>query len=72
MLSKKYFCYLVLFMATALLSVVARRNLLVGVISKATSPMTIYGFTAKDIDGQEFSMSDYKGRVVVIVNVATA
>lgn len=35
---------------------------------KATS---IYDFTAKDIDGNEVSLSKYKGHVCVIVNVAS-
>jgi len=35
---------------------------------KATS---IYDFTANDIDGNEVSLSKYKGHVCVIVNVAS-
>lgn len=31
----------------------------------------IYGFTMKDIDGNDVSLSKYKGKVVVIVNVAS-
>jgi len=31
---------------------------------------SIYDFSAKDIDGNEVSMSKYKGLVVIIVNVA--
>jgi glutathione peroxidase len=33
--------------------------------------MSIYEFQAKSIDGQDVSLSDYKGRVVMIVNVAS-
>jgi glutathione peroxidase len=32
---------------------------------------TIYGFTVKDIDGNEASLSSYKGKVLLIVNVAS-
>jgi len=34
-------------------------------------PENIYGFNALDIDGNDVSMSKYKGKVVLIVNVAT-
>lgn len=33
--------------------------------------MTIYDFTAKDAQGMEVSLSDYKGKVLLIVNTAT-
>ena len=33
--------------------------------------MTIYDFTAKTIDGNERSLSDYKGKVLLVVNVAS-
>ncbi len=29
---------------------------------------TIYSFSAKDIKGQEVSMDDYRGKVLLIVN----
>ncbi len=32
---------------------------------------TIYGFTMNDIDGKPVNLGDYKGKVVVIVNVAS-
>jgi glutathione peroxidase len=32
---------------------------------------TIYGFTVNDIDGNPVSLSDYRGKVVLIVNVAS-
>ncbi len=32
---------------------------------------SIYDFTVKDIDGKEVSMADYKGKVLLIVNVAS-
>lgn len=31
----------------------------------------IYGFTMKDIDGKDVSLSQYKGKVLLIVNVAS-
>jgi glutathione peroxidase len=33
--------------------------------------MTIYNFTAKTITGEEKSLADYKGKVLLIVNVAS-
>jgi glutathione peroxidase len=33
--------------------------------------MTIYDFTAKDIDGNEQSLSDYTGKVLLVTNVAS-
>ena len=35
------------------------------------SQMSIYDFNVKTIDGQEISMSKYKGKVLLIVNVAS-
>lgn len=35
------------------------------------SQMSIYGFTMKTIDGQDKPLADYKGKVVLIVNVAS-
>ena len=35
------------------------------------SDNTIYQFTMKSIDGEEVSLSDFKGKVVMIVNVAS-
>ncbi len=35
------------------------------------SGKTIYGFTMDDIDGKPVSLSDFKGKVVLIVNVAS-
>jgi glutathione peroxidase len=37
----------------------------------ATDPKNIYSFTMKTIDGKEKSLSDYKGEVVLVVNVAS-
>ena len=33
--------------------------------------MSIYNFNIQDIDGKEISMSKYKGKVILIVNVAS-
>lgn len=33
--------------------------------------MGFYDFSAKDIDGKEISMSNYKGKVVLVVNTAS-
>ena len=33
--------------------------------------MTIYDFTMKDRQGNEVSLSDYQGKVLLIVNTAT-
>ena len=32
---------------------------------------TIYGFTMNDIDGKPVNLGDYKGKVIVIINVAS-
>jgi glutathione peroxidase-family protein len=37
----------------------------------ALSMDTIYGFSAKDIDGKERSLSEFAGKVLLIVNVAS-
>jgi len=34
-------------------------------------PANIYGFNVLDIDGNTVSLSKYRGKVVLIVNVAT-
>ena len=36
-----------------------------------TAPTSIYGFSVKSIDGQLVNLGDYKGKVVMIVNVAS-
>ena len=38
---------------------------------QAASPSSIYDFTAKDIDGNDVSLSKYAGHVCIIVNVAS-
>jgi len=40
--------------------------------SMAEKAANIYGFEHKDIDGNDVSMSKYKGKVTLIVNVASA
>jgi len=37
----------------------------------APTANSIYEFTMKDIDGKEVSLGDYKGKVLLVVNVAT-
>jgi len=37
----------------------------------AKDATNIYGFSAKDIDGNDVSMEKYRGKVVLVVNVAT-
>lgn len=37
----------------------------------ANAKMSIYDFSVKTIDGKEISMSEYKGKVLLIVNVAS-
>lgn len=39
--------------------------------AQSASDKTIYGFKMIDIQGKEKSLSDYKGKVVLIVNVAS-
>eukprot|EP00039_Didymoeca_costata_P003780 m.69654 g.69654 ORF g.69654 m.69654 type:complete len:73 (+) comp12071_c0_seq1:237-455(+) len=39
--------------------------------SDMSTPQNIYGFHAKDIDGNDFSFADTKGRVVLVANVAS-
>lgn len=34
-------------------------------------PKSVYGFTMKDIDGKDVKLADYKGKVCLIVNVAS-
>ena len=33
--------------------------------------MSVYDFTMKDVDGNQVSLADYKGKVLLIVNTAT-
>ena len=37
----------------------------------ASAQQSIYDFTVKDMSGKEVSMSEYKGKVLLIVNTAT-
>lgn len=39
--------------------------------SKAVSEKSVHDFTVKDIDGSEVSLSKYKGKVLLIANVAS-
>jgi len=40
-------------------------------MSTTASAQTLHDFTMKDIDGKDVSLADYKGKVVMIVNVAS-
>ncbi|MES2622124.1 MAG: glutathione peroxidase [Bacteroidota bacterium] len=44
---------------------------IMAVLFTAPETKTVYDFTLKDIDGKEVSLSDYKGKVLLIVNVAS-
>lgn len=39
--------------------------------AKQTAKSSIYAFTMKDIDGNDVKLSDFKGKVLLIVNVAS-
>ncbi|CAM8952751.1 unnamed protein product [Rhodiola kirilowii] len=41
------------------------------VYAAATTEQSVYDFTVKDIDGNDVSLSKYKGKVMLIVNVAS-
>ena len=41
------------------------------VMATALSAQSIYDFKVKDMDGKEVSLSEYKGKVLLIVNTAT-
>lgn len=40
-------------------------------LADATSVKSVYDFTMKDIDGNDISLSQYKGKIIVIVNTAS-
>lgn len=46
-------------------------SLLIGTLFAKENSMSIYDFKVKDIDGKEISMSKYKDKVLLIVNVAS-
>ena len=37
-----------------------------------TADAPIYGFTVTDVDGRKLAMSKFKGKVLLVVNVASA
>jgi glutathione peroxidase len=46
--------------------------LIIAVFSLSSpAPKTVYDFTMKDIDGKDVPLSQYKGKVLLIVNVAS-
>ena len=42
-----------------------------GIMASTAPDQTIYQFTMKSIEGEDVSLSDYSGKVVMIVNVAS-
>jgi glutathione peroxidase len=42
-----------------------------GVGNLSALPETLYGFQVKDIDGREVKLDKYKGKVILVVNVAS-
>ena len=47
-------------------------GLALGAVAPGVEPLkSIYDFTLKDIDGQEVSLADFKGKVLLVVNVAS-
>jgi len=52
--------------------VIATAAAVAPISSMAEKAANIYGFEHKDIDGNDVSLSKYKGKVTLIVNVASA
>jgi len=53
--------------------IVAKRSLRTMATAAApTAPKSLYDFTVEDINGEQVSLSKYKGKVALIVNVASA
>jgi len=46
-------------------------TILLAITTTLTGNKTVYDFTVKDIDGNNVSLSKYKGKVLLIVNVAS-
>src|SRR5947209_3936903 len=46
-------------------------NTVQGPSAATTNASTIYDFKMKDIDGKDVSLNDFKGKVLLVVNVAT-
>ncbi|XVF89414.1 hypothetical protein PTKIN_Ptkin19aG0128600 [Pterospermum kingtungense] len=42
-----------------------------GIYARAATEKTLYDFTVKDIDGKDVSLSKFKGKALLIVNVAS-
>ena len=42
------------------------------ILTGCSKKQSIYDFSVKDIEGKEVSMSQYKGKVLLIVNVASS
>ena len=53
-------------------AIAAAAGLALGAAAQGAEPVkSIYDFTLKDIDGQDVSLADFKGRVLLVVNVAS-
>ena len=53
-------------------TMVAVAGLALGAAAQGAEPAkSIYDFSLKDIDGQDVSLADFKGRVLLVVNVAS-
>ena len=52
-------------------SIAILMGLLVSIVALAMTVPSIYDYTVKDIDGNEKAMKDYKGKVLLVVNVAS-
>ncbi|XP_010670824.2 probable phospholipid hydroperoxide glutathione peroxidase [Beta vulgaris subsp. vulgaris] len=50
---------------------VKSRNFSSGVYARAATEKTIHDFTVKDIDGKDVALSKFKGKALLIVNVAS-
>ena len=64
----KYFLVLLLFILNGTCAVSDARKYSWGA---KDSSMSLYDFNVKNIDGKEISLSEYKGKVLLIVNVAS-
>lgn len=54
-----------------LVSCNANNNMNTASAANAVNGKTMYDFTMKDIDGKDVPLSNYKGKIVVIVNTAS-
>ena len=67
---KKHLFGFLFMMFNVVVSCTANTNANNTILGTATTK-TIYDFSMKDIDGNDVSLSKYKGKIVVIVNTAS-